>query len=100
VAAVFAADKISKVRELRMRAPRGGLTHADRVKLRHYRQSLVLLEPRLPCHPLVTTLRRELDALQQELNASGSPRGRFERPGRAGSGTPPPPPDRAAGPAI
>lgn len=62
-AAVFAADKVAKVRELRM-----ALAHDGQVvnvhKLAHYDASLALLEHKLPGHPLVRQLRFELEALE------------------------------------
>ena len=62
-AAIFAADKISKVRELRARISSGGSDEADRTKLDHYEQSLAMLSELIPGHVLVDQLRRELDAL-------------------------------------
>jgi (p)ppGpp synthase/HD superfamily hydrolase len=62
-AAIFAADKISKVRELRARIGSGGSDEADRTKLDHYEQSLAMLSELIPGHVLVDQLRRELDAL-------------------------------------
>jgi (p)ppGpp synthase/HD superfamily hydrolase len=67
--AIYAADKVAKVRELRAQidhARRGEETASpdlDR-KLEHYRRSLELLERELPDHPLVRQLRFELEALQ------------------------------------
>jgi (p)ppGpp synthase/HD superfamily hydrolase len=59
---VFAADKISKVRELRTQprvfSPRAVLER--RRCLAHYRKSLRLLEDRTPGSPLVAALAREL----------------------------------------
>ena len=61
--AVFAADKVAKVRELRMSLARDpGTVDAD--KLEHYWASLTLLEDRLAQHPLVRQLRFELEALE------------------------------------
>ncbi len=61
-AAVYAADKIAKARELRLGlVRRRGL---DPAKLDHYWASLELLENRLGNHPLVRQLRFELEALQ------------------------------------
>lgn len=60
--AVFAADKISKTLELRLKSERGGLDAEDRAKLEHYKHSLELLEEALPGNPLVERLRAELDA--------------------------------------
>jgi hypothetical protein len=68
---LFAADKISKLRELRREAavdPKGGAT-PGRVRelrarrLRHYQDSLALLQERLPESPLVRELRTEISAL-------------------------------------
>jgi HD domain-containing protein len=60
--AVLAADKIAKARELRLAAAADRLP-ADEVASRraHYRDSLDLLERRLPGHPLTDALRFELE---------------------------------------
>ena len=63
-AAVFAADKVSKTRELRLVAERGGLDESSRMKLDHYERSLEMLERELPDHELVEALRRELEPLR------------------------------------
>jgi guanosine-3',5'-bis(diphosphate) 3'-pyrophosphohydrolase len=64
VGAVFAADKISKARELRLRASRRGrFDRGDRLKLEHYEASLEMLTELLPEHPFLDRLRTELDAL-------------------------------------
>jgi len=62
-AAVFAADKVSKARELRMKADRGPLDEESRAKLEHYCESLDMLEEALPGSDLVDCLRAELRAL-------------------------------------
>jgi (p)ppGpp synthase/HD superfamily hydrolase len=67
--AVYAADKVAKVRELRSRAARGEdvLQPANRAaheKLEHYRHSLQMLEQITPEHPLVGQLRFELEILR------------------------------------
>ena len=62
-AAVFAADKISKARELRVKTEHGDLTDDDRAKIEHYGRSLEMLEETVPGNPLVDKLRRELDRL-------------------------------------
>jgi (p)ppGpp synthase/HD superfamily hydrolase len=62
-AAVFAADKISKTRELRMKAERGPLDGESRAKLEHYLESLDMLEQALPGSELVERLRADLGAL-------------------------------------
>jgi (p)ppGpp synthase/HD superfamily hydrolase len=72
--ALFAADKLSKLRELRRETERGrdargtpGTVQDRRAsRLTHYRRSLVLLEERLPQSPLVRDLRRELRAFLSE----------------------------------
>jgi (p)ppGpp synthase/HD superfamily hydrolase len=66
--AVYAADKVAKVRELRARATRDPdlLDRADeavRLKIEHYRESLAMLERENGGHPLVRQLRFELEAL-------------------------------------
>jgi (p)ppGpp synthase/HD superfamily hydrolase len=63
-AAVFAADKISRSRELRLRASRGPLDGAARAKLEHYRASLEMLDGLIPGHELVEQLRAELGAVE------------------------------------
>ena len=56
--AVFAADKLAKVRELRAAG-----AAVEPAKVEHYWASLEMLEQRLQGHPLVRRLRRELEAL-------------------------------------
>jgi (p)ppGpp synthase/HD superfamily hydrolase len=58
-ALVFAADKISKVREFGGDARR---EHSQQLRLEHYRESLGMLQRIAPQHPLVQRLARELDA--------------------------------------
>ena len=61
--AIYAADKVAKMRELRMTlATRPGV-EADPEKLEHYWASLELLERRGEARSLVTQLRFELEAL-------------------------------------
>jgi (p)ppGpp synthase/HD superfamily hydrolase len=62
-AAVFAADKVSKARELRVRVSRGGLKHGDGAKIDHYEQSLAMLMELIPGHELVDQLRMELESV-------------------------------------
>jgi (p)ppGpp synthase/HD superfamily hydrolase len=62
-AAVFAADKVSKTRELRRKAERGPLDDKSRAKLEHYLESLGMLEQALPGSDLVSCLRTELRGL-------------------------------------
>jgi len=61
-AAVFAADKVAKARELRMSLARDP-GRLDAEKLDHYWASLGVLEHRLGHHPLVRQLRFELETL-------------------------------------
>ena len=64
-AVLFAADKLSKVREYRAqlaRAAVGGTPPRPR-RLNHYAASLVALERIIPGHPLVVELRKELTPL-------------------------------------
>jgi (p)ppGpp synthase/HD superfamily hydrolase len=62
-AAVFAADKISKARELRLSVEEGRFGRKDRAKLDHYQASLEMLDELMPGHQLVDRLRTELDAV-------------------------------------
>ncbi len=61
---VYAADKVSKVRELRMLIARGATPSDASVKLRRYRKSLAMLERALPDAMVVGLLRFELEALE------------------------------------
>jgi (p)ppGpp synthase/HD superfamily hydrolase len=61
---IFAADKVAKVREMRMALASGRIDEPDSDKLDHYEACLALLETRLPGHPLVQQLRFELEALE------------------------------------
>jgi (p)ppGpp synthase/HD superfamily hydrolase len=61
-AAVFAADKVSKARELRVRASRGRFERRDESRIAHYEASLDMLAELLPDHRLVDQLRMELAA--------------------------------------
>jgi (p)ppGpp synthase/HD superfamily hydrolase len=65
--AVYAADKVAKLRELRARVtldPTVLETEREQRRLDHYRQSLAMLEHGAAEHPLVRQLRFELEALQ------------------------------------
>lgn len=62
-AVIFAADKVSKTHELRVRISRDGPGDETRTKLDHYVASLTMLSEAIPEHGLVEQLRRELDAL-------------------------------------
>ena len=63
--AVYAADKISKARELRMLLARGLTPEEAAVKHRRYRKSLDMLEEQMSDARLVEVLRFELEALEQ-----------------------------------
>jgi (p)ppGpp synthase/HD superfamily hydrolase len=63
-AVVFAADKVSKARELRVRMTRGRFERADCGKFEHYEASLAMLADLIPGHDLVDQLRMELEAMQ------------------------------------
>ena len=60
-AAVFAADKVSKARELRARS--GRFSCRDELRIQHYEASLEMLDRVLPGRNLVDRLRGELDEL-------------------------------------
>ncbi len=63
--AVYAADKVAKVRELRARAGRdAAVLTTEHERLEHYEHSLEMLEHETPDHPLVRQLRFELEALR------------------------------------
>jgi (p)ppGpp synthase/HD superfamily hydrolase len=61
--AIFAADKVAKARELRLRLAHVPGEPLDPDKIEHYWASLALIETRLGHHPLVNQLRFELEAL-------------------------------------
>jgi (p)ppGpp synthase/HD superfamily hydrolase len=66
---VFAADKLSKLRELHrevMTNPGRRLRGGRARRLRHYQRSLALLEERLPESPLVRDLHNELVSFLRE----------------------------------
>jgi (p)ppGpp synthase/HD superfamily hydrolase len=60
---IFAADKVSKARELRHRLSQGDVSEGDRSKLDHYRASLEMLDALLPGHDLLARLRGELEGI-------------------------------------
>jgi (p)ppGpp synthase/HD superfamily hydrolase len=64
-AAIYAADKISKVRELRLMAASGRGGPETVVARRRYRESLAMLEDTMPDDRLVSLLRVELEALDE-----------------------------------
>jgi (p)ppGpp synthase/HD superfamily hydrolase len=63
-AAIFAADKLSKARELRVLAGRGRLGPDAQLKIEHYDKSLEMLEALIPGHRLVSQFRAELEAIR------------------------------------
>ncbi len=79
---LFAADKISKLRELGREgssAPGAGDASVPprelrARRLRHYERSLAMLEERLPDNALVATLRAELQAYLRERSRVGGRR--------------------------
>jgi (p)ppGpp synthase/HD superfamily hydrolase len=70
-AAIFAADKVSKARELRQRISQGALSDGDRTKLDHYRASLEMLSGVVPGQDLVERLRGELEETASHLREQG-----------------------------
>lgn len=67
--AIYAADKVTKVRELRAEVGRdpellSGDGRAVGPRFEHYLESLAMLEQETPEHPLVHQLRFELEALR------------------------------------
>jgi (p)ppGpp synthase/HD superfamily hydrolase len=60
---IFAADKVSKVRELRRRLSDDHVSDADLGKLDHYRASLEMLDGLMPGLDLLERLRAELEGL-------------------------------------
>lgn len=62
---IFAADKVSKVRELRALLASGPPTAETEAKLHHYQASLEMLEEVMLGSHLVELLRFELEALEQ-----------------------------------
>jgi (p)ppGpp synthase/HD superfamily hydrolase len=65
---LFAADKLSMLRELRREIDleRDGSKAARARRLKHYQRSLAMLEERLPDSSLVRTLRTELQAFEHD----------------------------------
>jgi hypothetical protein len=61
---VYGADKVSKVREIRMQLATGLPREEADVKLRRHRRSLEMLERRIPRSRIVELLRFELEALE------------------------------------
>jgi (p)ppGpp synthase/HD superfamily hydrolase len=61
---VYGADKVSKVRELRMLLATGLDPKQAEVKLRRYRESLAMMEQKIPSSRVTGLLRFELEALE------------------------------------
>jgi (p)ppGpp synthase/HD superfamily hydrolase len=73
---LFAADKLSKLRELRretMVNPGVRIRASRARRLRHYQRSLALLQERLPESPLVRDLRDELGSFLREYPTLATP---------------------------
>jgi (p)ppGpp synthase/HD superfamily hydrolase len=70
--AIYAADKVAKLRELRLAMASHPDRAADPEKLEHYWASLELLEQRRVAAPLVRQLRFELEALALLPPTSGA----------------------------
>jgi (p)ppGpp synthase/HD superfamily hydrolase len=64
-AAVYAADKVSKVREIRTALAAGIPAEELRDKLQRHRESLAMLEQTIPGSRLVELLRFEIEALAE-----------------------------------
>ncbi|HEX5620671.1 MAG TPA: HD domain-containing protein [Solirubrobacteraceae bacterium] len=64
-AAVYAADKVSKVREIRTEFDAGTPWEELETKLERHRVSLAMLERTIPGSHLVELLRSEIDALDE-----------------------------------
>ena len=64
-AAVYAADKVSKVREIRTAIAAGTPLDTLEPKLRRHRESLAMLDEIIPGSGLVELLRFEIEALEQ-----------------------------------
>jgi (p)ppGpp synthase/HD superfamily hydrolase len=71
--AIFAADKVSKARELRQRLDQGTFSEQDRAKLDHYRASLDMLSGVVPGHAFLQRLREELEGTASRLREQGHP---------------------------
>jgi (p)ppGpp synthase/HD superfamily hydrolase len=63
--AVYGADKVSKVRELRMLLAGGMDPKKAEIKLRRYRKALEMLEQVMPASRVTELLRFELEALER-----------------------------------
>jgi (p)ppGpp synthase/HD superfamily hydrolase len=63
--AVYAADKVSKVRELRLMLAGGAEAEEVARKLRHYEKCLAMLEEVIPGSRVVELLRFEIEAFEE-----------------------------------
>jgi guanosine-3',5'-bis(diphosphate) 3'-pyrophosphohydrolase len=63
--AVYAADKVSKIREMRFLIFEGMDESEVEVKLRHYEKGLAMLDQTMPGSRIVELLRFEIEALRQ-----------------------------------
>lgn len=72
IAIVYASDKVSKVRELRLRMTTDPGNPENDARLDRYWKALAMLEERLPGERIVALLRFELEALQAFPPAPGA----------------------------
>lgn len=97
-ATIFAADKVSRLRELRAAAARrradSTMTVADRPRLEHYAESLTMLARAIPGHPLVLLVRLELGMLGMLGGGAAAAAQRARRSGQSPAHSP------VAGPAT
>jgi (p)ppGpp synthase/HD superfamily hydrolase len=70
--AVYAADKVAKVRELRMLIARGADERGIEARKRRYEKSLAMIEEQTPGNRLARLLRFELEALEELPPERGS----------------------------
>jgi hypothetical protein len=85
--AVYAADKVSKVRELRILLARGLEPAEASVRLLRYRKSLEMLEHEIPDSRVVELLRLELEALESLPPQPPGPTGGLVHGDRPPAGT-------------
>ena len=62
---MYTADKVSKVRELRMLVTQGLGPEETAAKLRRYRKSLEMLDQAIPGDRVAELLRFELEAIEK-----------------------------------
>jgi (p)ppGpp synthase/HD superfamily hydrolase len=85
--AVYAADKVSKVRELRILLARRPDPREAAVRLHRYRKSLEMLEHEIPGSRVVELLRFELEALESLPPEPPEPAGEPPHGDRSTAGT-------------